>query len=56
MPKKEKPQTQAELEARIKHLEQCLEDEKLRCMMYSRMIDIAETEYKIPIRKKPNTK
>lgn len=59
MPRKEnkdKPQQQLELEARIKLLEQRLEDESLLREMYSRMIDIAEKEYKIPIRKKPNTK
>jgi hypothetical protein len=56
MPKKEKLPKQAEQEARIKDMERRLEDEKLRSMMYSRMIDIAEKEYKIPIRKKPNTK
>jgi hypothetical protein len=33
-----------------------LEDERLRSEMYLRMIEIAETEYKVPIRKKPGTK
>lgn len=59
MPKKtltEKPLVQLELEARIKLLEQRLEDEKHLKEMYSRMIEIAEQEYNIPIRKKPNTK
>jgi transposase-like protein len=54
--KKQRPHEQQELEARIKFLEQKLEDESLLREMYSRMIDIAEKEYKIPIRKKPNTK
>ena len=44
------------LETRIKELERQLEDEKIRTEMLSRMIDIAETEFKVPIRKKPNTK
>lgn len=54
--KKNKSQEQQELEARIKFLEQKLEDESLLKEMYDRMIDIAEKEYKIPIRKKPNIK
>lgn len=54
--KKYKSQEQQELEARIKFLEQKLEDESLLKEMYDRMIDIAEKEYKIPIRKKPNIK
>jgi transposase len=44
------------LEKRIKELEKQLEDEKIRSEMLTRMIDIAETELKVPIRKKPNTK
>lgn len=44
------------LEKRIKELEKQLGDEKIRTEMLSRMIDIAETEFKVPIRKKPNTK
>ena len=41
---------------RIEQLERQLEDERLRSEMYLRMIEIAETEYKLPIRKKPGTK
>jgi transposase-like protein len=41
---------------RIEQLERQLEDERLRSEMYLRMIEIAETEYKVPIRKKPGTK
>lgn len=41
---------------RIKELERLLEDEQLRSEAYRRMIDIAEKEYHVPIRKKPNTK
>lgn len=45
-----------ELKARIKKLERELEDEKLRAHMYSRMIDIAEDQLNIKIRKKSDTK
>lgn len=48
--------TEKELQARIKELERRLEDEQLRSEGYSRIIDIAEKEYNIPIRKKYNTK
>jgi transposase-like protein len=41
---------------RIKELERQLEDAQLLNEMYDRMINIAEREYKIPIRKKPDTK
>ena len=44
------------LEKRIKELERLLEDEQLRSEAYSRIIDIAEKEFHIPIRKKSNTK
>ena len=44
------------LEKRVKELERLLEDEQLRSEAYSRIIDIAEKEFHIPIRKKPNTK
>jgi transposase len=40
----------------IRQLKRQLEDEQLRSEMYLRMIEIAETEYKIPVRKKPDTK
>ena len=40
----------------IEHLKRELEDAKLLAEGYRRMIEIAETELKIPIRKKPNTK
>jgi len=39
-------------EQRIKELERLLEDEQLRSEAYKRMIDIAEKELNIPIRKK----
>lgn len=53
--KQESASNQA-LEQRIKELECLLEDAQLRSEAYGRMIDIAENEYKISIRKKPNTK
>lgn len=45
-----------ELERRIKELENQLLDSQLKEEAYRRMIEIAEKELKIPIRKKPNTK
>ncbi len=45
-----------QLEKRIKELERQLQDEQLRSEGYRRMIDIAEMELKIPIRKKSSTK
>jgi len=40
------------LESRVKELERLLEDEQLRSDAYKRMIDIAEKDLNIPIRKK----
>ncbi len=48
--------SEAALLARIKQLERQLEDEQIRAEAYSRMIDIAERDLNIPIRKKSNTK
>lgn len=45
-----------QLQTRIKELERQLEDAQLRAEAYERIIDKAEKELKIPIRKKPNTK
>ena len=45
-----------ELQKRIKQLERQLEDEKLRSEAYARMIQKAEKELKISIRKKIATK
>lgn len=45
-----------ELKLRIKELERQLSDEQLRSDAYSLMIDIAERELKVPIRKKSSTK
>ncbi|WP_207428575.1 hypothetical protein [Pedobacter sp. SYSU D00535] len=49
-------QSTEELQARIKLLERQLEDEQLRLEAYRRMIEIAERDFNIPIRKKSNTK
>lgn len=48
--------TPAELQKKIKQLERALEDEKLRSEGYRRMIDKAEEQLKINIRKKSDTK
>ena len=45
-----------ELIKRIRELERKREDEQIRSFGYSKMIDIAEEQLKVPIRKKPNTK
>ncbi len=44
------------LQKRIKELGRQLEDEKLRCEAYKRMIEMAEKELKVSIQKKSNTK
>ena len=41
---------------RIKELERLLEDERLRSLAYSTMIDVAEEELGVPIRKKSGPK
>ena len=51
-----KSQNTHELQRRIQELEQQLSDEKLRSEAYLRMIDKAEKELKVSIKKKPNTK
>jgi hypothetical protein len=45
-----------ELQKKIQDLEQQLLDEKLRSEAFLRIIDKAEKELKISIKKKPNTK
>ena len=45
-----------QLEEKIRELEKQLEDEKLRTEAYERMIEKAEKELKVPIRKKSNTR
>lgn len=54
--KPEKTASAQEQAQRIKELERQLEDARLLNEMYDRMINIAEREYKLPIRKKPDTK
>ena len=51
-----KDETTKELLLRIQQLERSLEDAELKAESYSKMIDIAERELKINIRKKYNTK
>ena len=64
--KKTKPDKPVKLEAesfenlqlkkRIAELEKQLKDAELKAIAFSTMVDIAEKEFKIPIRKKLNTK
>jgi transposase len=57
LPRKAKKQQQpGDAQSEIARLKRELEDERLRSQMYLRMIDIAEKDYNIPIRKKPGTK
>lgn len=49
------PPPDQSLEKRVKELEGLLEDEQLRSEAYLRIIDFAEKEYNLPIRKKPDT-
>ena len=44
-----------QLKKRIKELERQLKDAELKAIAFSTMVDIAEKEFKIPIRKKFNT-
>lgn len=53
--KKKTPEELA-LEAKVKELEKALEYEKLRSLALDTMIDVAEKNLKISIRKKPGTK
>ena len=52
----EKTPRERELEAKVKELEGALAHEKLRSLALNTIIDIAERDLKIPIRKKPGTK
>jgi len=45
-----------QLQKRITELEKQLKDAELKAIAFSTMVDIAEKEFKIPIRKKLNTK
>jgi transposase-like protein len=54
--KHKKKQSLTPEQQQIELLKKELEDAKLQAEGYRRMIEIAESELKIPIRKKPNTK
>lgn len=66
MPKKKKPENTSssedesfenlQLKKRIAELEKQLKDAELKAIAFSTMVDIAEKEFKVPIRKKFNTK
>ncbi|MFY0255168.1 hypothetical protein ACDQ55_14565 [Chitinophaga sp. 30R24] len=45
-----------QLEKRIADLEKQLKEGEMKAIAFSTMVDIAEKEFKIPIRKKYNTK
>lgn len=45
-----------QLEKRISELEKQLKEAEMKAIAFSTMVDIAEKEFKIPIRKKYNTK
>jgi len=51
-----KSENTRELQKKIQELEQQLQDEKLRSEAYLRMIDKAEKELKVSIKKKPSTR
>ena len=53
---KAKTSEERALEAKIKELEKALEYEKLRSLALDTMIDVAEQNLKISIRKKPGAK
>ena len=50
------PSEKTQLEKRIAQLEQQLKEAELKAIAFSTMVDIAEKEFKIPIRKKFSTK
>lgn len=54
--KKATPEDLTKLQQRIAELERQLSDEKLRSEAYNRIIDYGEKEFKLPLRKKRNTK
>ena len=55
-PQRKKSERSADLRNRIRELERQLEDEQLKSEAYSKLIDLAESEHRIAIRKKANTK
>jgi len=56
LPKKINSTKNEDLLKKIQQLERQLEDEKLRSEAFARIIEKAEKELNIPIRKKPNTR
>jgi transposase len=44
------------LAKKVKELEKLLDEEKLKSEMFARVIEIAENDMKLPIRKKYDTK
>jgi hypothetical protein len=63
MPKKEPPEAphgdsfeNLQLKKRVSELENQLKDAEMKAIAFSTMIDIAEKEFNIPIRKKASTK
>ena len=52
---KERDETKG-LRERVRQLEKALADEKLKTMALETLIDVAERELKVPIRKKPGAK
>ncbi len=55
-PKKNYRELELELEAENRRLKEALETEKLRSLAFNTMIDIAEEQFNIPIRKKAGAK
>jgi len=55
-PKMSKPQTSDDVVKHIRHLEDALADAQLQAAIYHKMIEIAERDYQISIRKNLNTK
>lgn len=56
MSKSKKKESPEDLRRQVKDLERQLDDERLRSEAYSRLIDLAERDHRIEIRKKGNTK
>jgi transposase len=60
MPDKKNPDEESfemqQLKKRVAQLENQLKEAELKAIAFSTMVDLAEKEFKIPIRKKFNTK
>lgn len=54
-PKKNQAEETAELKAKLAALEKAYQDEKVKARAYEIMINIAEEQFQIPIRKKSGT-